>query len=338
MLLIFIINLFFLFSFDISAKEVNLYTTRHYEADFELYKKFEIKTGIKVNVVSGKPQPLEKRIIEEAEDCVGDLFFLADAGRLYSSEKKKLFQKINSPTLTDKIPDNLRNDYWFGITKRARIIYYNPDTISPDEVKSLNYENLSDSKWYKSIAIRQSSNVYNQSLVASLIFNNGEKETKKWIKGLKKNFFREPSGNDRSQILAVATGEAKLAIANTYYYALMLSGKKGKSQQDAAMKVKPIFPNQKNRGAHINISGIGVLKHSPNKNNAIKLLEYLVSDSAQKHLSKNSFEYPIIDGIKLPNILLDMNDDYIEDIKTPVEIYGKLQKKSFSIMLEEGWN
>ena len=338
MFLIFIINFLLLLSFDISAKEVNLYTSRHYEADYELYKKFEIETGIKVNVVSGKPQPLEKRIIEEGKDCIGDLFFLADAGRLYSSEKKKLFQKIDSPTLVKKVPNNLRNDYWFGITKRARIIYFNPDVTSPDEVQFLNYENLSDSKWYKSIAIRQSNNVYNQSLVASLIFTNGEKETKQWIRGLKNNFFREPSGNDRSQILAVATGEAKLAIANTYYYALMLSGKKGKSQQDAARKVKPIFPNQQNRGTHINISGIGVLKYSPNKSNAIKLLEYLVSDSAQKHLSENSFEHPIVDEIQLPNILLDMIDGYIEDMKTPVEMFGRLQKKSFSIMLEEGWN
>ena len=338
MFLIFLINFLFLLSLDTSAKEVNLYTSRHYEADFDLYKKFEIKTGIKVNVVSGKPQPLEKRIIEEGEDCIADLFFLADAGRLHSSEKKKLFQKIDSPTLQKKVPNNLRNGYWFGITKRARIIYYNPDIISLDEVKYLNYENLSDSKWYKSIAIRQSNNVYNQSLVASLIFNNGEEETRQWIKNLTNNFFREPSGNDRSQILAVATGDAKLAIANTYYYALMLSGKKGKSQQDAARKVKPIFPNQKNRGTHINIAGIGVLKYSPNKSNAIKLLEYLVSDDAQKHLSENSFEYPIIEGVKLPKILLDMSNDYIEDKITPVEVYGKLQKKSFSIMLEEGWN
>ena len=156
MFLIFIINFLLLLSFDISAKEVNLYTSRHYEADYELYRKFEIETGIKVNVVSGKPQPLEKRIIEEGKDCIGDLFFLADAGRLYSSENKKLFQKIDSPTLVKKVPNNLRNDYWFGITKRARIIYYNPDITSPDEVQFLNYENLSDSKWYKSIAITPS--------------------------------------------------------------------------------------------------------------------------------------------------------------------------------------
>ena len=230
------------------------------------------------------------------------------------------------------------SEHWFGITKRARIIYYNPKLTSHNELKGLNYEDLSDIRFKNSISIRQSNNVYNQSLVASLIFNNGEKETKQWIRGVKNNFFREPSGNDRSQILAVATGEAKLAIANTYYYALMLSGKKGKSQQDAAKKVKPIFPNQQNRGTHINISGIGVLKYSPNKSNAIKLLEYLVSDSAQKHLSENSFEHPIVDEIQLPNILLDMSDGYIEDMKTPVEMFGKLQKKSFSIMLEEGWN
>ncbi len=324
-------------SSDILANEVNLYTTRHYEADFELYKQFEKESGIKVNVVSGKPQPLEKRIIEEGKDCKGDLFFLADAGRLYSSEQKGLFQKISSESLEKKIPKNLRSNYWYGITKRARVIYYNPEITKKKEVEFLNYEDLSDLKWRKSIAIRQSNNVYNQSLVASLIYNNGEKNTREWIKGLKKNFYREPSGNDRSQILAVASGEAKLAIANTYYYALMLSGKKGKAQKEAAKKVKPIFPNQNNRGTHINISGIGVLKYSPNKKNAKKLLEFLLSKKAQKHLSDNSFEYPIIEGIKLPKILLDIQD-FVKDEKIPVEVYGELQKKSFSLMIKEGWN
>ena len=158
------------------SSEINLYTTRHYEADYEIYKKFRNKTGIKVNVVSGKSKPLEKRIIEEGKGCKGDLFFLADAGRLYSAEKKNLFQKIKSPLLNKKIPSHLRNDYWYGITKRARIVFYNPENVDFEKVKNLDYEDLGDKEWKNSIAIRQSNNVYNQSLVASLIHNLGEKK------------------------------------------------------------------------------------------------------------------------------------------------------------------
>tara|TARA_X000001036_G_scaffold118263_1_gene111722 strand:+ start:144 stop:1160 length:1017 start_codon:yes stop_codon:yes gene_type:complete len=318
--------------------EINLYTTRHYEADYQIYKKFQKKTGIKVNVVSGKSKPLEKRIIEEGKNCKGDLFFLADAGRLYSAEKKGLFQKIKSSLLVKNIPSHLRNDYWYGITKRARIVFYNPEHVNLEKIKNLNYEDLGNKEWKNSIAIRQSNNVYNQSLVASLIHNLGEKRTSQWLENFVKNFYEVPSGNDRAQILAVAAGEAKLAIANTYYYALMLSGKKGKSQQDAAKKVKPLFPNKNNRGAHINISGIGVLKHSPNKINAIRFLEFLVSEEAQTHLSENSFEYPVVENINIPQILESISIGFKEDKLTPVEIYGKLQTKSFNLMLEKKWN
>ena len=336
----FVVSFIFFFSIFQSSlsNEINLFTTRHYEADYDIYKKFQNKTGIKINIISGKSKPLEKRIIEEGKNCKGDLFFLADAGRLYSAEKKNLFQKIKSSSLNEKIPSNLRNDYWYGITKRARIIFYNPEYIDSEKIKNLNYEDLGNKEWKNSIAIRQSNNVYNQSLVASLIYNLGEKKTSEWLENFVNNFYKTPSGNDRAQILAVAAGQAKLAVANTYYYALMLSGKKGKSQQEAAQKVKPFFPNKNNRGTHINISGIGVLKHSPNKINAIKFLEFLVSDEAQTHLSTNSFEYPIVENIQIPAILRSMSTGFKEDKLTPVEIYGKLQTKSFNLMLEKKWN
>lgn len=320
------------------SNEVNLYTTRHYEADYDIYKQFESKTGIKINVVAGKPKPLEKRIMEEGDDCVGDLFFLADAGRLFSAQKKKLFQKITSPILNKKIPSQLRNDFWYGITKRARVIFYNPDITSPKIVRDLNYEDLANEQWKGSIAVRQSNNVYNQSLVSSLIYNNGKKATDKWLNGLVKNFYKVPSGNDRSQILAVASGDAKLAIANTYYYGLMLSGKKGNAQKEAAKKVKPIFPNQGGRGAHVNISGIGILKNAPNKKNAVKFLEFLVSEEAQKHLSENSFEFPINKSVEVPKIREIFSLDFKEDDFTPVSVLGELQRESFNMMITNKWN
>ena len=151
---------------------------------------------------------------------------MADAGRLYSAEKKGIFQKVKSKKLEQNIGNHFRNEFWYGITKRARVIFYNPEITKYDDVKNINYEDLASEKWRNSIAIRQSNNIYNQSLIASLIFNNGEEETNRWLSGFVKKFLQKPSGNDRSQILAVASGDAKLAIANTYYYALMLSGKK----------------------------------------------------------------------------------------------------------------
>ena len=336
----FIISLLLFFSIFQSSlsDEVNLYTSRHYEADYDIYKKFQKKTGIKINVISGKSKPLEKRIIEEGKNCKGDLFFLADAGRLYSAEKKDLFQKIKSSLLNEKIPSHLRNEYWFGITKRARIIFYNPEYINPERIKNLNYEDLGNKEWNNSIAIRQSNNVYNQSLIASIIENNGIDFTKKWLKQFVKNFSREPSGNDRAQILSVATGESKLAIANTYYYALMASGKKGRDQFEASKKVRPLFPNQLDRGTHMNISGIGILKNSPNKQNAIKFIKFLLTPKAQKHIVNNTYEYPIITSVKPSKLVENMGLNFKQDNSTNVSTYGKWQKKAFTLMREAGWN
>ena len=197
---------------------------------------------------------------------------------MYSAQSKGLFTKIKSSIVEEKVPKSLRNDHWFGITKRSRILFFNPNLLlSKKEIKDISYEDLSDIKWKNSIAVRQASNIYNQSLIASILEHNGVKKTEVWLEGLVNNFVRPPQGNDRAQILMVASGEAKLAIANSYYYALMLSGKKGIEQKKAAEKVKPIFPNQNNRGTHINISGAGIIKFSKNKENAEKFLEFLLT-------------------------------------------------------------
>ena len=186
--------------------------------------------------------------------------------------------------------------------------------------------------------IRQSNNVYNQSLVASLIKNNGSKKTAEWAKGIVSNFARPAKGNDRAQILAVAAGEADYAVANTYYIALMLSGQKGAEQQAAAKKVTPFFPNQMGRGTHMNISGGGILKNAPNKANAIKLLEFLVTSEAQKHIVNNTFEYPIIDGVEPSALIAQFGTSFKQDTKTNVSTYYKNQAEALKIMTEAGWN
>ena len=316
--------------------ELNLFTSRHYEGDKMLFNQFTDKTGIKVNVVSGKSKVLEKRILEEGEKSKADILFLADAGALYSSQSKGLFTKLDQKRY-NFISKSLRNDYWVGITKRARILFYNPNVTSVNEIKDITYENLADKKWDKAIAIRQSNNIYNQSLVASILEHNGERKTKKWLNGFVKNFARSPQGNDRAQILAVAAGEADIAVSNTYYLALMLSGKKGPEQQAAAKKVKPFFPNQNGRGTHMNISGAGLVKGAPNKANAIQLVEFLLSEEAQNHIVNNTFEYPMIAGVSPHPLVVNMGLDFKQDLKTKVVNYGKRQADALEVMTAAGW-
>jgi iron(III) transport system substrate-binding protein len=319
------------------AKEVNIFSARHYDSDVQLYEKFTAKTGIKVNVISGKDKALIKRITEEGKDSKADLYITADAGRLGAAQAAGLLQKgASSSGVKKAVSSSLRTAYWTGIAKRARVIYYDPSRTTPKP--NMRYEDLSDSSFKGKIVIRQSNNVYNQSLVASLIKNNGSKKTAEWAKGIVSNFARPAKGNDRAQILAVAAGEADYAVANTYYIALMLSGKKGPEQQAAAKKVKPFFPNQTGRGTHMNISGAGILKNAPNKKNAVKLLEFLVTPEAQEHIVNNTFEYPIIDGVSPSKLIAQFGLDFKQDLKTKVSFYYKNQAEALKIMTEAGWN
>ena len=335
-----IISIFFAFISSLAlANEVNVFSGRHYDSDIQLYEKFTAKTGIKVNVVSGKSKALEKRMIEEGADSKADLYITADAGRLGAFQAKDMFQRglMSSTAIKSAVPKNFRSTYWTGIAKRARIIYFSPERVSGQELAGLTYEGLADPKWKGRLLIRKSNNIYNQSLVASLVKNNGKGATEAWAKGVVSNMARTPKGNDRAQIIAVAAGEADIAVANTYYLALMLSGKKGAEQQEAAKKVKPYFPNQDDRGAHMNISGAGLLKHAPNKANAIKLVEFLLTPEAQKHIVNNTFEYPMIAGVSPHPLVVEMGLDFKQDLKTKVINYGKKQADALELMLAAGW-
>ena len=318
------------------AEEVNVFSSRHYDSDIQLYKKFTAETGIKINVVSGKDKALQKRIKEEGKNSKADLYITADAGRLGSFEKDEMFQTTTSPFIKKQVPETLRSSNWTGIAKRARIIFYSKDRVSDEEIKNLRYEDLGNEIWKNRIVIRKSDNIYNQSLIASLIQNNGKDKIQFWLKNFVSNFARSPKGNDRAQILAVAAGEADLAIANTYYYALMLSGQKGKEQKEAAKKVTPYFPNQNDRGTHINISGVGILKNSPNPESALKLIEFLLTEEAQKHIVENTFEYSILDNVKSHELIESMGN-FKQDLKTPVAEFINYQSDAFKLMLISGW-
>jgi len=205
-------------------------------------------------------------------------------------------------------------------------------------LSGLTYEGLADPKWKGRIVIRKSSNIYNKSLVASLIANNGKEATAEWAKGVVANMARESKGNDRAQIMAVAAGEADIAVANTYYLALMLSGKKGAEQQEAAKKVKAFFPNQQDRGTHMNISCAALVKGAPNKANAIALVDFLLSPESQEHFTNNTFEFPMIGGVS-PNPLVvnNLGLDFKQDLKTKVSKYGKHQAAALEVMTAAGW-
>ena len=322
---------------EVQSEEVNIYTSRHYDADDFLYEKFTQKTGIQVNIISGKGSALIERLKAEGTNSPGDVLFTVDAGNLANFQKQGFLQSIQSEIIKKSVPVELRgeNDEWVAVAKRARVIFYNPELVSEDEIKDINYEDLANNAWKDRVVIRSSSNMYNQSLVSSLISNLGIDQTEKWAKDLVANFARKPQGNDRSQIMAVANKEASIAIANTYYIGIMLSGKGGEEQLKAAQKVKIAFPNQTNRGAHINISGGGVLKHSPNRENAEKFLEFLLSEEAQVHIVNNTFEYPVLETVK-PHPLIESFGNFKMD-KTSVADFGKYNPEAVKLMDRVNW-
>ena len=321
----------------VESKEVNIYTSRHYDADDLLYEQFTKKTGIKVNIISGKGSALIERLKAEGANSPGDVFFTVDAGNLANFQKQGYLQPIQSEAIKQVVPVELRgeNDEWIAVAKRARVIFYNPELVDENEIKNINYEDLSKDTWKGKIVIRSSSNMYNQSLVSSLISNLGIEKTEEWAKGLVSNFYRKPQGNDRSQIMAVANKKASIAIANTYYIGIMLSGKGGQDQLNAANKVKIAFPNQGNRGTHINISGGGVLKYSPNRENAEKFLEFLLSREAQNHIVNNTFEYPVLSTVR-PHPLIENFGEFKMD-KTSVADFGKYNPDAVKLMDRVNW-
>ena len=322
----------------ILPKDVNIYTSRHYDSDDLLYEEFTKETGIKVNIISGKGSALLERIKSEGINSPADIFFTVDAGNLWKVQKEGLFQEIKSTKVISTVPENLRgpNNEWTAIAKRARVVFYNPENVSPEEIQDLTYEDLAKEEWKNRVVIRSSSNMYNQSLVASLIANQGIKNTESWAKKFVNNFARKPQGNDRSQIIAVSNGQADIAVANSYYIGIMLSGSAGEEQLEAAKKVRMHFPNQKDRGVHVNISGAGILKNAPNPDNANLFLEFLISKRVQKYMVDKSFEYPIVEGVLPSPEIASFGLSFKED-DTAVKKFGELNPDAIRLMDRSGW-
>ena len=274
----------------LAEQVVNLYSQRHYPADKEVFALFTEKTGIKVNVVTANADELIKRLQSEGEKSPADVLITKDAARLYWAESQGLYQPVQSEVLVKNVPAHLRDPdmKWFGFTQRARVLVYAKDRVKAGELKT--YEDLAKPEWKGRVIARSASNIYNQSLLSGMIATKGEKEAILWAVKVRQNMARKPQGSDRDQIRAVASGLADVAIVNSYYLGLLVNSEDPKDRELAA-KVKIAFPNQEGRGTHVNISGIGVCKHAKNKDNAVKLIEFLSSEEVQALYPEKTYEY-----------------------------------------------
>jgi len=319
----------------VQKQEITLYTHRHYDSDKVIFEKFEKETGIKINVVKASADELIQKLESEGKQTPADLLLTVDAGRLVRAKTKGLLQSVDSKVLDSTIPSYLKDEdnKWFGLTKRARIIAYSKERVKPEELTT--YEALTEPEWKKKILIRASNNIYNQSLLASIIANNGKTEAKTWAEGMVTNFARVPKGNDRDQIKAILAGEGDLAIVNTYYIGKLLNSK-DPVEVNAANAVGLFFPNQDNRGTHINISGIGVTKYAPNKANAIKFIEYLVSKEVQEIFAQTNYEYPV-NALANTSELLTSWGNFKED-HLPLAKLGELNKAAVITFDEVAWD
>ncbi len=317
-----------------AAEEVNLYSSRHYQTDEALYDTFTKRTGIKINRIEGKEDALIERIKSEGANSPADILITVDAGRLWRADQAGLFQAVRSKLLEDRVPAELRHPdgHWFGFSSRARLIFTNKDAVKPGEITR--YEDLTDPKWRGQICIRSSSNIYNQSLLGSIIAAHGASGAEDWAKGVVANFARDPKGGDTDQLRSVAAGECDVGVANSYYYVRLLTSKKPEDRE-AASKIAVIFPNQADRGTHINISGAGLLKNAPNRKAAIKFLEYLASDEAQHYFADGNNEYPVVEGVAPTSALQGLGTFKADTLN--VAVYGESQPAAQRIFDRVGW-
>lgn len=315
-------------------QEINVYTHRHYEADQGLFKTFEDQTGIKVNVINASADELIQKMSMEGAQSPADVLITVDAGRLTRAKEQGLLQPIQSDILENTIPAHLKDEdgHWFGITKRARIIAYSLDRVKPGELST--YEDLASEKWRNKLLIRSSGNIYNQSLLASIIVNRGEKEARKWSEAIVRNMARSPKGSDRDQVKAVVAGEGDLAIVNSYYIGQMLNSS-DPEEVATAKKIGVFFPNQNDRGTHMNVSGAGVARYAPNKENAIKFIEFLVSEEAQRIFSHSNYEYPVLSSVEPVGLLQEWGEFKEDGIE--LSSLGENNKKAVLIFDEAGW-
>ncbi|MGP9679920.1 Fe(3+) ABC transporter substrate-binding protein [Halomonas sp. AOP27-A1-41] len=316
------------------ADAVNIYSARHYDSDEILYKAFTDETGIEVNVLEGDSDQLMERMQREGIASPADVMLTVDAGRLWRAEQDGLFQSVDSEVLSERLPESMRqpDNLWFGFSQRARVIFYNRDNFDPSQIES--YEDLADPRFEGQLCIRSSNNIYNQSLLASMIEHHGEEGAEEWAQGVVNNLARNPEGGDTDQILGVASGECDLAVANHYYYVRMLHSD-SESDREAARKVGVIFPNQNDRGTHVNVGGAGLVANAQNPENGIKFLEFLSSDGAQEIFAERNYEFPVVDGVKKDPVLESWGDFKKDELN--INVLGENNPEAIRIFDRVSW-
>jgi iron(III) transport system substrate-binding protein len=317
-----------------SGEEVNIYSSRHYDTDLELYRQFTEETGIRVNLIEGSSDELIERMRNEGVNSPADVVITVDAGRLWRAREAGVLQPHNSEVLRNTISAELqdRDGYWVGLSERVRGIIYRKESVTPGDLQG--YWELADDQWQGRLCVRSSNNIYNQSLVASLIESRGEEAVEEWAVSLVNNFARDPQGGDTDQIRAVAAGLCDLALANNYYLARLMNSDR-ESDREVAEKVGIYFPPAEFGGAHVNISGAGVAAYSPNRENALRFIEYLATEEAQKLYAIANNEFPVLDGIELPGALGEMGP--FESDAINVTSYGENNPRAIRLMDRAGW-
>ena len=316
------------------AEVVNVYSARKEILIKPLLDKFTDETGVRVNLLTGKADALIKRLEVEGKNSPADLFITTDAGRLYRTKMMKLLQPVESKLLQKLVPEQMRDPdhQWYGLSVRPRPIMFAKGRVKKSDLST--YENLVEQRWKGRICVSSSSSIYNQSLVASMISANGETATTEWAKGLVANMARTPAGGDIEQIKMLAAGQCDIAIANTYYLGIMSKGR-NKKYRRAAKKISIFWPNQKGRGTHVNISGVGVVAASKNQSNAIKLIEHMLSEESQAWYARVNFEYPVRDQAEISKLLKQWGE-FKSDNKN-ISLLGKNNSVAVKAMDRAGW-
>lgn len=316
-----------------AANEVNLYSARNSELIEPLLERFSAQTGIDVNLVTGSADALLQRLQAEGNLSPADVFITVDAARLQQAKEAGVLQPFSSAEINRVVPAHLRDaeGQWVALSQRARVIFYRQGAVEPDQLST--YEALADDQWRGRVCIRSSSNVYNQSMVASMISANGEAATQQWANDFTSSFARPPAGGDTDQLRALAAGVCDVAVANTYYYGRML-----KSDGDdlaAANKIAFIWPNQQDRGTHVNVSGAGITKAAKNKDNAIALLEFLLSPESQQWYAEVNSEFPVVPSVARGDVVGSWGDFKADNV--PLNTLGVFNKTAVQVMDRAGW-
>lgn len=314
--------------------DVNVYSGRHYDSDLAIYDAFTRKTGIKVNIIEAGGDALIERMAREADASPADVFITADAGMLWRAKQRGILQPIGNKEILSRVREHFRDadNYWVGLSKRARIIIYNKEKGLPSGLR--NYADLAKAEFRGKICVRSSTNVYNQSLLAGMIEHVGAAAAEAWARGVTENLARKPEGNDTTQIEAVAAGECELSVVNSYYLARYVGADDRKMKMIGA-KVGFIFPDQDLAGTHVNVSGAGVARYAPNVENAERLIAYLLSDEAQLAFALGNNEYPIVDGLAPIGPVASFGAFRADDIE--MTALGEHQSEAVKIFDKVGW-